>query len=124
VASPLLIGTIGRGNTGNLTVSSTRDALRAAKQIISYFLRNPRAADTLEGIARWRLLEEHIHQSVRLTQRALQTLVAMGLVVARHTESSGTIYYLDKSKCEEAERFLSGDAGQKKSPRRKKRKRN
>jgi hypothetical protein len=81
--------------------------IRTAKQIVSYFLRNPRAADTLEGIARWRLLDEQIDQSVRATERALQELIALGLLVARHTASAGTIYHLDESRRDEAERFLT-----------------
>jgi hypothetical protein len=105
-----------RRGAGELTDSSTDDAIRAAKQIISYFLRNPRAADTLEGIARWRLLEEQIHHSVRLTERALQALLAMGLLVARSTESAGTIYQLPESMRDEAERFLASAPGRKRKP--------
>ena len=38
-----------------------------AKEILSYFLRNPQAADNLEGVARWRLLEQTVHRSVEET---------------------------------------------------------
>src|SRR5262249_56056921 len=41
------------------------------RQILAYFVRSRRVADTLEGIARWRLLEERVRLSVRQTQAAL-----------------------------------------------------
>ncbi len=77
-----------------------------AKEIVSYFLRNPSAADTLEGIARWRLLDERIHQSVRMTEAALRSLVKAGLLLAERTKSAGIIYHLNRNKRNEAENFL------------------
>lgn len=56
-----------------------------AMEILSYFMRNPEAADSLEGIARWRLLDEVINRSVQETDRALGWLVREGYL----TESSG-----------------------------------
>lgn len=87
----------------------TGDARSVAKQIIRYFLRNPEAADTLDGIARWRLLDEQIYQSVQMTEAALNFLVAMGLLEAERSASAGTIYHIDKSRWEEAKRFATTD---------------
>ena len=84
------------------------DEASVAKQIISYFLRNPKAADTLEGIARWRLLEEQIYHSVRMTERAVGSLVAMGLLVAEETGTAATIYHLNEARRSEAEDFVAG----------------
>jgi hypothetical protein len=82
------------------------DERTVARQIVSYFLRSPRAVDTLEGIARWRLLDEQIHQSVQMTDMALQLLEEMGLLIAKRAESAETLYRLNKSKRKEAEAFL------------------
>jgi hypothetical protein len=45
------------------------------KQVLGYFVRNPRTADTLEGIARWRLLEERVQKSLLQTEAAIDWLV-------------------------------------------------
>jgi hypothetical protein len=90
-----------------LTEVQTTDERRVAKQIVSYFLRNQKAADTLEGIARWRLLEEQIHQTVRITEQALRSLVAMGLVVTERTATAGIVYHLNEIRRSEAEEFVT-----------------
>lgn len=43
-----------------------------------YFTEHPHAADSLEGIARWRLLEQRIQQTVDETAEALAWLVERG----------------------------------------------
>ena len=45
-----------------------------------YFLQNPEAADSLEGIARWRLLEMQVRDVVAETDAALALLVEQDLV--------------------------------------------
>jgi hypothetical protein len=95
------------------------DEASVAKQIVSYFLRNPKAADTLEGIARWRLLEEQIHQSVRVTERAVWSLVAAGLLVAEQTAGAETIYHLNEARRTEAEDFIGAPFGRHLTRRRK-----
>lgn len=75
--------------------------------VLSYFLRNPQAADNLEGVARWRLLDEVVHQHVEQTRAALDWLVARG--VLRRIERSGVepVYSLEPSHIEQAERLLA-----------------
>lgn len=51
-----------------------------AKDILEYFLRNPQAADDLEGVARWRLMSQTIHRDVEETSQALDYLVRRGLL--------------------------------------------
>jgi hypothetical protein len=82
-----------------------------AKQIVRYFLRNPTAADTLEGVARWRLRDEAIHQSIRITDAALRMLLEMRLLFADHTLSAGTLYHFDEARRRAAERFVGLPAG-------------
>jgi hypothetical protein len=78
----------------------------SAKKILRYFVRNPEAADTYEGIATWRLLEEAIHQSTEETQEALSWLVSQGFL--RETSIAGgvPIFRLNSQKRKEAEDFL------------------
>ena len=82
------------------------------RQILSYFVRNPQATDSLEGIARWRLLEEQIHQSLQQTDAALKWLLSKGYLQEIRPVGSVPLYRLDAKRQAEAAQFLSGeDAG-------------
>jgi hypothetical protein len=83
--------------------SAERDRV---KQILSYFVRNPQAADSLEGIARWRLLDQAIHQAVNETRDALGWLVERGYL---RQEAGGTapVFSLNAERRGECERFLA-----------------
>jgi len=97
-----------------------RDAeidLATAREILRYFLRNPQAADDLEGVARFRLLDEQIHRSVTEARAALEWLVAKGLLKKEQAGASNAIYRLNARSREEAERFLT-QAGEAKKARR------
>jgi hypothetical protein len=61
-------------------VQSPEQENEVVKRILRYFVRNPNAADSLEGIARWRLLEEQIHHSLQETEIALTWLVEQGFL--------------------------------------------
>jgi hypothetical protein len=76
------------------------------RQILSYFVRNPGAADSLEGIARWRLLEESIHRSVQETERALSWLVKEGYLLAIPQLHASRLFQLNAVKQVEAESLL------------------
>ncbi len=77
-----------------------------AKDILRYFLRNPQAADDLEGVVRWRLLEEKIHRSLEEARVALNWLVSKGLLVEEHGGTSSAMYRLNLEDREEIARFL------------------
>jgi len=79
----------------------------AVDEILSYFVRNPQAADNLEGIARWRLLNEFITRQVDETQRALLWLVAKGYLRETSAAGTGLIYRLNPDKADEACEFLA-----------------
>ena len=81
-----------------------------AKEILRYFLRNPRAADSLEGVARWRLLEEAVQRRIESTDRALRWLVRHGYLREIGTSGTGAIFSLNAQRQEEAERFLTSNA--------------
>ena len=77
------------------------------KQILSYFLRNPNAADSLEGVAHWRLLEEQVHRSVQKTEVALEWLVAKEFLQEVQTSGSTRIFRLNPERGEDAIRFVA-----------------
>jgi phosphoribosylanthranilate isomerase len=78
-----------------------------ARDILKYFQRNPQAADSLEGIARWRLLDEQIHRSVQEAGQSLDWLVAKGFLLKDSTQASGTLYMLNTEKAAEIAQFLA-----------------
>jgi hypothetical protein len=75
--------------------------------ILGYFVRSPQAADTLEGIARWRLLDAYITRKVEETQCALDWLVAEGYLLETRTAGAGLIYSLNPDRADAARDFLS-----------------
>ena len=84
---------------------------KVAREILEYFLRNPESADSLEGIAHWRLLDETIHRTLAETKEALEELVAEGYLKRVTVPGSDHIYSLDKHKIGEARRFIDLRAG-------------
>jgi hypothetical protein len=58
-----------------------------AKEILGYFLHHPGAADSVEGIAQWRLQAERIERTVRETQDAVRWLVDNGYLEEVRTAS-------------------------------------
>src|SRR5262245_38815654 len=78
------------------------------KQILSYFLRNRNAADTLEGITRWRLLEEQIHRSLQETEIALVWLVEQRFLHEVKTVGTAPIFTLNPERQADALSFLQG----------------
>lgn len=88
----------------------SRSASRPVREILTYFLRNPAAADSLEGIARWRLLEEAIHRNVVETQAALEWLVRQGLLIESAESCAGRLFRLNPEKINQAEELLKKSA--------------
>lgn len=72
-----------------------------AKDILRYFLRHPKAADSLEGVARFRLLDETVHQGVAETEKGLNRLVAQGFLDVS-SRGSRIVYCLNPNKRAEA----------------------
>jgi hypothetical protein len=79
---------------------------RLAKDVLNYFLRNPEAADDLEGVARWRLLEEAVHRRVDETRQALAWLVDEGFLIETPTPQ-GPVFSLNARNREQAETLVS-----------------
>jgi hypothetical protein len=81
---------------------------RRAREILEHYLRNPGAADTLEGIAGWRLLEEFVQRRVDETEQALQWLVARGFLESSVGPAAGPVYRLNLERRADGERFVTG----------------
>jgi hypothetical protein len=73
------------------------------REVLSYFLRNPDTADSLEGIARWRLLEERVHRTITETQAALEWLVEQGYLVRIDHASAEPVFRLNEEKPADAD---------------------
>ena len=85
-------------------------AVPVAKEILSYLLRNPEAADSLTEIARWRLMQEAVRRSVESTQAALDWLIAEGYVNEETRMGTNSLFRLNPERRSEAEALL--DEGQ------------
>jgi hypothetical protein len=90
-----------------MTNSTSKRHMKVREDVLNYFLRFPEAADSLEGVARWRLREEYIHSTLEETHLALEWLASHGFLVSEELASAGKVYLLDVSRREEAEKFLS-----------------
>jgi hypothetical protein len=80
-----------------------------ARQVLSYFIRNPQATDSLEGIARWRLLQERIHRTVQETNAALVWLVSEGYLREVLNPGAESLYQLNVAHTDNALAFLAAD---------------
>jgi len=89
----------GESDAGNLNVP-------AVEEILSYFLRNPEAADTLTEIARWRLMRETVRRSVETTEKALNWLISEGYVRQETRAGTERIFQLNPARLTDAESFL------------------
>jgi hypothetical protein len=76
------------------------------REILSYFLHNPHAADSLEGVATWRLLDESVRRNVEDAREALAWLVSRGYLRQEVRASSGPIFTLNEERRREADVFL------------------
>lgn len=78
-----------------------------ARQILGYFVRNPNTVDSLDGIARWRLLEAMVRQSVEDTAKGVHVLVQQGFLDEEDVPGLAPLFRLNPEKREEAEKALA-----------------
>ncbi len=77
-----------------------------SRDVLSYFVRNPQAADSLEGVARWRLLDETVRRRVIATHEALVWLVERGVLQQHQGPGHEPVFSLDPARADEAKRLL------------------
>jgi hypothetical protein len=80
---------------------------QVAEEILTYFLRNADAADDIEGIVRFRLLDQGIERRVRDVSEALAWLVSSGLLDRTIRPGTGPIFSLNPTMRDQAERLVS-----------------
>jgi hypothetical protein len=78
-----------------------------ALEILDYFLRNANAADDLEGVASFRLLDQAIYRQVAEVSEALEWLVSVGWLTKTTHASASPIFRLNKAKRDEAQAFVA-----------------
>jgi hypothetical protein len=82
--------------------------IEIARDILNYLLRHPAAADTFEGIARWRILEEIAMRTAASTESALRWLIEQGFLLEEKMAGGQSIYRLDPDRRKDAESLLQG----------------
>ena len=80
---------------------------RRARDILKHCLDNPLMADSLEGIASWRLIEQIVQQRVTETEEALRWLVANGYLDRIACATGPPVYKLNPNRRADAERLLA-----------------
>jgi hypothetical protein len=63
-----------------------------ARGIERYLEKHPNAADSLEGIQRWWLIRHHYAEDTLQVERALERLIAEGIVVKRILPDGRAVY--------------------------------
>ena len=71
-----------------------------------YFVQHPEAADSLEGIARWRLIEQRTRDLVAETSDAVEQLVDEGLLERVTLPGGQTLYRLRPDQADVARRLV------------------
>ena len=74
--------------------------------VLSYFVRFPGAADSLEGIARWRLQEERVHRTLEDTRAALEWLTNAGYLIREDSVFVEPVFRLNDARRDEAALLL------------------
>jgi hypothetical protein len=66
------------GAIGVLVTDQSKEQLR--REVLNYFLCHPSAAETLEGVTRWRLRQAIIDRTVEETNEVLEELIRQGFL--------------------------------------------
>jgi hypothetical protein len=80
--------------------------LKSVRDVLAYFLQNPSAADSLEGIARWRVQQEIVPHIVEQVDQALMWLVKERLLLHEDHIGGAPTFRLDPARAGEARRLL------------------
>ena len=81
-------------------------ALKSVRDVLAYFLQHPSTADSLEGIARWRVQQETSPHIVEQVHQALAWLVKERLLLREDRIGVASTFRLDPARAGEAKRLL------------------
>jgi hypothetical protein len=68
------------------------------RKLLRYLVDHPDARDTLEGIAKWWLLEQEIRDEKAKVQEAIVWLVAKGFVVEERMEDGRRVFGMNEER--------------------------
>lgn len=77
-----------------------------AYEILDYLAKNPNAQDTLEGVIEWWLLEQRLEKQIRKVKRAIDELVADGLVIERQGKDARIHYKINRRKYRKIQQLI------------------
>jgi hypothetical protein len=80
------------------------------KEVLAYFVRHPHAADDLEGIARWRLLETAVRTRVAGDERRVRVAGRPGIHGKRADRRWNDSLQVERRRGDEIRAFLEADA--------------
>jgi hypothetical protein len=109
LAGPGIALAASREGAKNLSDDERHDQT-IASEILNYFLRNPHAVDSLEGVARWRLMEDLVRRKLDETEAALRWLVEEGYLTTSVSPGSTAMFRLNPERVEQARQFLAVSA--------------
>ena len=89
--------------------------LESAMHVLAYFVRNAAAADNVEGVARWRLLEERVHSTLQTTESALLWLVSQGFLEQMTMAGGNHVFRMNLKRMDDARVFLAQEASKKRN---------
>jgi hypothetical protein len=89
-----------------MSLQSEHHENELAREILGYYLSHPQSADSLEGVARWRLLDAAVQRALTETSRALEWLVEQGYLSKVSAPGSEHVFSLNPEKREEAAAFM------------------
>ena len=84
----------------------SRKIEKAAREVMCYLLDNTGSADTLEGIARWRLMQQRIDQAVDETTAAVRLLITRGFVEEVRTGVGPALFRLSDERRGDVEKAV------------------
>ena len=82
-------------------------------KILSYLDENPHAADTVEGILQWWLLEQTIVEVRKAVELALNRLVDRNLVIKLHASDARQHYRVNADQIGEIQKLIRKQASEK-----------
>ena len=75
-------------------------------EILDYLWRHKNAQDTLAGVAEWWLLRQRVEAMIRKTKKAIDELMAQGLVLKAEAAGRQPTYRINRAKARKIQALL------------------